>query len=57
MLQQHGSFGRAGAGNAPGAASKPGPSIGAAVATRVVSFSLAWACPDVKFAAGTTYHR
>jgi len=40
LLQQHGSFGRAGAGNAPGAASKPGPSIGAAVATRVVSFSL-----------------
>jgi len=56
LLQQHGSFGHAGAGNAPGAASKPGASVGAAVAastaepagtTRVVSFSLAWACPDV----------
>ncbi|RCV29394.1 hypothetical protein SETIT_6G010000v2 [Setaria italica] len=48
------------------AASKPGSSVGAAVAAsmalpagarRVVSLSLAWACPDVKFAAGTTYHR
>ena len=66
MLQQHGSFGHAGACNASTAASKPGSSVGAAVAastavpagaTRVVSFSLAWACPDVKFPAGTTYRR
>jgi non-lysosomal glucosylceramidase len=65
-IKKHGSFGHAGAGNAPGAASKPGSSVGAAVAAstavpagaaRVVSFSLAWACPDVKFPAGTTYRR
>ncbi|XP_039852540.1 non-lysosomal glucosylceramidase-like isoform X2 [Panicum virgatum] len=65
-IKKHGSFGHAGACNASTAASKPGSSVGAAVAastavpagaTRVVSFSLAWACPDVKFAAGTTYHR
>ncbi|OEL20077.1 Non-lysosomal glucosylceramidase, partial [Dichanthelium oligosanthes] len=66
QIKKHGSFGHAGAGDAPRAASKPGSSIGAAVAastsvpagaTRLVSFSLAWACPDVKFPAGTTYHR
>jgi len=66
LLQQHGSFGHAGACNASTAASKPGSSVGAAVAastavpagaTRVVSFSLAWVCPDVKFPAGTTYRR
>ena len=66
MLQQHGAFGHAGAGNAARAASKAGSSVGAAVAastsvpagaTRVVSFSLAWACPNVKFPAGSTYHR
>ncbi|PUZ49840.1 hypothetical protein GQ55_6G010800 [Panicum hallii var. hallii] len=65
-IKKHGSFGHEGAGNAPGAASKPGSSVGAAVAAstavpagaaRVVSFSLAWACPDVKFPAGTTYRR
>uniref|UniRef100_J3MPR4 Non-lysosomal glucosylceramidase n=1 Tax=Oryza brachyantha TaxID=4533 RepID=J3MPR4_ORYBR len=48
------------------AASRPGSSIGAAVAaattgaaggTRVVSFALSWACPEVKFPAGRTYHR
>lgn len=47
-------------------ASKPGSSIGAAVAaattvpaggTRVVSFALSWSCPEVKFPAGRTYHR
>jgi len=47
LLQQHGSFGHAGACNASTAASKPGSSVGAAVAastavpagaTRVVSF-------------------
>ncbi|TKW08144.1 hypothetical protein SEVIR_6G009600v4 [Setaria viridis] len=66
QIKKHGSFGHAGAGDAPTAASKPGSSVGAAVAAsmavpagarRVVSFSLAWACPDVKFAGGTTYHR
>ncbi|WVZ95476.1 hypothetical protein U9M48_041237 [Paspalum notatum var. saurae] len=65
-IKKHGTFGHAGAGNAPRAASKAGSSVGAAVAaktavpagaTRVVSFSLAWACPDVKFPAGRTYHR
>lgn len=68
---QHGAFGHAGNGNGNGnaaraAASKAGSSVGAAVAastavpagaTRVVSFSLAWACPEVKFPAGSTYHR
>ncbi|CAO2205518.1 unnamed protein product [Urochloa humidicola] len=65
-IKKHGSFGHGGAGDAPRAASKPGSSVGAAVAastsvpagaTRVVSFSLAWACPEIKFPAGTTYHR
>ncbi|KAL6868128.1 hypothetical protein ACP4OV_014973 [Aristida adscensionis] len=46
--------------------SKPGSSIGAAIAASVkvaphatqnVSFSLAWACPEVKFSSGKTYHR
>jgi non-lysosomal glucosylceramidase len=46
--------------------SKPGSSIGAAIAaslkiapkaTQDVSFSLAWACPEVKFSSGKTYHR
>ncbi|KAG8089411.1 hypothetical protein GUJ93_ZPchr0011g27524 [Zizania palustris] len=46
--------------------SKPGLSIGAAIAASVklppqatqnVSFSLAWACPEVKFNSGKTYHR
>ncbi|KAJ4751721.1 Non-lysosomal glucosylceramidase [Rhynchospora pubera] len=46
--------------------SRPGSSIGAAVAatvkvpskaTRTVNFSLAWACPEVKFPSGKVYHR
>uniref|UniRef100_A0A0D9XQQ1 Non-lysosomal glucosylceramidase n=1 Tax=Leersia perrieri TaxID=77586 RepID=A0A0D9XQQ1_9ORYZ len=46
--------------------SRPGSSIGAAIAASVklppqatqnVSFSLAWACPEVKFSSGKTYHR
>uniref|UniRef100_A0A0E0ME73 Non-lysosomal glucosylceramidase n=1 Tax=Oryza punctata TaxID=4537 RepID=A0A0E0ME73_ORYPU len=46
--------------------SKPGSSIGAAIAASVklppqttqnVSFALAWACPEVKFSSGKTYHR
>lgn len=68
-IKKHGAFGHAGAGNgnaARAAASKAGSSVGAAVAastavpagaTRVVSFSLAWACPEVKFPAGSTYYR
>ncbi|KAM3311491.1 hypothetical protein ACQJBY_031881 [Aegilops geniculata] len=46
--------------------SRPGTSIGAAIAASVklapqatqnVSFSLAWASPEVKFCSGKTYHR
>jgi non-lysosomal glucosylceramidase len=46
--------------------SRPGSSIGAAIAasvklapkaTKDISFSLAWACPEVKFSSGKTYHR
>ena len=46
--------------------SRPGSSVGAAVAasvkvpseaTRTVNFSLAWACPEVKFSSGKIYHR
>ncbi|XP_062182583.1 uncharacterized protein LOC133886774 isoform X1 [Phragmites australis] len=46
--------------------SRLGSSIGAAIAasiklapqeTQSVSFSLAWACPEVKFSSGKTYHR
>ncbi|OVA14548.1 Glucosylceramidase [Macleaya cordata] len=46
--------------------SEPGSSIGAAIAasltlpsntTRTVTFSLAWACPEVNFSSGNTYHR
>ncbi|KAF8668453.1 hypothetical protein HU200_052269 [Digitaria exilis] len=64
QIKKHGSFGHVG--DAVRSASKAGSSVAAAVAastavpagaTRVVSFSLAWACPDVKFPAGTTYHR
>lgn len=45
---------------------EPGTSIGAAIAasvnvpsqaTRTVTFSLAWACPEVKFPSGKIYHR
>uniref|UniRef100_A0A453FQE7 Glycosyl-hydrolase family 116 N-terminal domain-containing protein n=2 Tax=Aegilops tauschii subsp. strangulata TaxID=200361 RepID=A0A453FQE7_AEGTS len=48
------------------ASSRPGSSIGAAVAAattvpaggmRAVSFALSWSCPEVKFPAGRTYHR
>ncbi|KAI5003148.1 hypothetical protein ZWY2020_030308 [Hordeum vulgare] len=59
---------RGSVGVAPGASasSRPGSSIGAAVAaattvpaggTRAVSFALSWSCPEVKFPAGRTYHR
>lgn len=46
--------------------SEPGSSIGAAIAasveippnaTRTITFSLAWDCPEVYFMGGRTYHR
>ncbi|KAF6159699.1 hypothetical protein GIB67_029957 [Kingdonia uniflora] len=46
--------------------SEPGTSIGAAIAAsltipsdsvRTVTFSLAWACPEVRFSSAKTYHR
>lgn len=46
--------------------SEPGSLIGAAVAAsltvpaktvRTVTFSLAWACPEINFQGGRTYHR
>ncbi|KAJ4838985.1 hypothetical protein Tsubulata_017390 [Turnera subulata] len=46
--------------------SEPGSSIGAAIAasvtvppeaSRIVTFSLAWDCPEVNFLGGRTYHR
>lgn len=47
-------------------ASEPGTVIGAAISAsvtvpadsvRTVTFSLAWACPEVSFIGGRTYHR
>ncbi|KAI4972425.1 hypothetical protein ZWY2020_003350 [Hordeum vulgare] len=64
-IKQHGSFSETRTDKEP-RASKPGSSIGAAVAaattvpaggTRVVSFALSWSCPEVKFPDGKTYHR
>ncbi|KAM3191210.1 hypothetical protein ACQJBY_068876 [Aegilops geniculata] len=64
-VKKHGSFGE-GASGTSSASSRPGSSIGAAVAattkvpaggTRVVSFALSWSCPEVKFPSGRTYHR
>uniref|UniRef100_A0ACD6AEU1 Uncharacterized protein n=1 Tax=Avena sativa TaxID=4498 RepID=A0ACD6AEU1_AVESA len=64
-VKNRGSFSDA-AGAAPRASSRPGSSIGAAVAatttvpagaTREVSFALSWSCPEVKFPSGKTYHR
>lgn len=46
--------------------SEPGSLVGAAVAASLtipaddiksVAFSLAWACPEINFASGRTYHR
>lgn len=46
--------------------SEPGSLIGAAVAAsltipaetvQAVTFSLAWACPEINFQSGRTYHR
>ncbi|KAG9130370.1 hypothetical protein Leryth_004250 [Lithospermum erythrorhizon] len=64
-IKEHGSFDRLNTGEM----SKPsdlGSQVGAAVAAsltipedsvRTVSFALAWACPEVTFANGRTYHR
>ncbi|XP_022948946.1 non-lysosomal glucosylceramidase-like isoform X2 [Cucurbita moschata] len=63
-VKKHGSFDELGS-SGPHEGSKPGSSIGAAIAakvsipsssTRTVTFSLAWDCPEVKFD-GKTYHR
>ncbi|GLT77209.1 hypothetical protein SLA2020_488170 [Shorea laevis] len=64
-IKEHGSFDHL---TAPevSAPSEPGSSIGAAIAasvsvpsdaTRTVTFSLAWDCPEVNFLSGKTYHR
>lgn len=64
-IKQHGSFDRLDF-DGSSMRSEPGSSIGAAVAAsltlppdtvRTVTFSLAWACPEVRFTSGKTYHR
>ncbi|XP_064970338.1 uncharacterized protein LOC103989366 isoform X2 [Musa acuminata AAA Group] len=64
-IKEHGSFDHLDSVEMP-LHSEPGSSIGAAVAatvalasqtTRTVTFSLAWACPEVKFPCGKIYHR
>ncbi|KAF7043736.1 hypothetical protein CFC21_053054 [Triticum aestivum] len=64
-VKEHGSFDLLDPVNSS-TSSKPGTSIGAAIAASVklapqatqnVSFSLAWASPEVKFCSGKTYHR
>ncbi|KAJ1275211.1 hypothetical protein BS78_05G119200 [Paspalum vaginatum] len=64
-VKEHGSFNHLDPIKTP-ICSRPGSSIGAAIAASVklppkatqdVSFSLAWACPEVKFSSGKTYHR
>ncbi|EHA8589736.1 non-lysosomal glucosylceramidase [Cocos nucifera] len=64
-LYKHGSFDHLDS-ITTSACSEPGSSIGAAVAASVtlspqathsVTFSLAWACPEVKFPCGKIYHR
>lgn len=65
QIKKHGSFSHLDYMETP-KLSEPGSSMGAAVAasvtvpsqtTRTVTFSLAWACPEVKFPSGKTYHR
>ena len=65
-IKNRGSFGEGTDRAAPRVLSRPGSSIGAAVAatttvqagaTREVSFALSWSCPEVKFPSGRTYHR
>ncbi|XP_073099894.1 uncharacterized protein [Elaeis guineensis] len=64
-IKEHGSFDHLDS-ITTSACSEPGSSIGAAVAASVtlspqathsVTFSLAWACPEVKFPCGKIYHR
>lgn len=64
-IKKHGSFNNLGSTDIC-MHSEPGSSIGAAVAasvtvpsqaSRTVTFSLAWACPEVKFNSGKIYHR
>ncbi|XP_020230629.1 non-lysosomal glucosylceramidase isoform X1 [Cajanus cajan] len=64
-IKQHGSFDHLNSAETT-VPSKPGSSIGAAIAAtltipsdaqRIVTFSLAWDCPEVKFSEGRTYYR
>ncbi|KAK7292521.1 hypothetical protein RIF29_08303 [Crotalaria pallida] len=64
-VKKHGSFDHLNFDEMPGP-SEPGSSIGAAIAAtvtipsdaqRIVTFSLAWDCPEVKFPGGRTYYR
>ncbi|XP_027330860.1 non-lysosomal glucosylceramidase isoform X2 [Abrus precatorius] len=64
-VKQHGSFDHLSFAKTP-VPSEPGSSIGAAIAAtvnipsdaeRIVTFSLAWDCPEVKFPWGRTYYR
>ncbi|KAL3515756.1 hypothetical protein ACH5RR_022658 [Cinchona calisaya] len=64
-IKEHGAFDHLNAGEKT-VTSEPGSLVGAAVAasltirpytTQTVTFSLAWACPEVNFLSGRTYHR
>ncbi|XP_059447345.1 uncharacterized protein LOC132178805 isoform X2 [Corylus avellana] len=64
-IKEYGSFDRLNS-TKPAVPSEPGSSIGAAIAasitipanaTRSVTFSLAWDCPEVNFLSGKTYYR
>ncbi|XP_059642234.1 uncharacterized protein LOC132284176 [Cornus florida] len=64
-IREHGSFDRLKHNETP-IPSEPGSSVGAAVSASLtlpagtvhtVTFSLAWACPEVQFASGKTYNR
>ncbi|MCL7027721.1 hypothetical protein MKW94_016921 [Papaver nudicaule] len=64
-IKEHGSFNNLACDEMP-MVSKTGSSIGAAISaslslppktTRTVTFSLAWACPEVRFSSGNTYRR
>ncbi|KAM7473047.1 hypothetical protein LguiA_011230 [Lonicera macranthoides] len=64
-IKDHGSFGHIN-NSENGMPSKPGSSIGAAIAASLnlpsgtvgeVTFSLAWDCPEIRFSSGKTYHR
>ncbi|XP_043704315.1 non-lysosomal glucosylceramidase-like [Telopea speciosissima] len=64
-IKEHGSFDHLDSDEKP-VPTEPGSSIGAAIAASLtiashsvgtVTFSMAWACPEVKFYSGKTYHR